>query len=127
MTVDVDCKLDPEASGVFDVLPRLENELDINVELVAPDAFTPELLEWRERSQFIANYGRINFYHYDFYSQALAKIERYHARYKNDVRKMIERGLIQPDKLFVLFKEIEPNLKRFSTIEPNPSRIASKP
>jgi len=73
MTVDVDLKFDPEPTGIFDVLPKLKDELNINIELAAPDNFIPLLPGWRERSQFIGRNGKIDFYHYDFYSQALSK------------------------------------------------------
>ena len=36
----------------------------------------PSLPGWRERSLFIDRHGRLDFYHYDPYSQALAKLER---------------------------------------------------
>src|SRR5512140_2978268 len=68
-TVDVDIKLDPEPAGVFEAIAQLKNELDINIELAAPDQFLPPLPDWRESSRFIARHGRIEFYHYDFRSQ----------------------------------------------------------
>jgi hypothetical protein len=51
-----------------------------NIELAAPDDFIPPLPGWEEWSIFIARRGKIDFYHYDLYAQALAKIERGHAR-----------------------------------------------
>ena len=118
MTVDVDCKLYPEPAGIFDAIPRIKDELDINIELAAPDDFIPPLPGWQERSQFIETCGQIEFYHYDFYGQALAKIERYHARDEIDVAEMLTRGLVQTDRLLALFEEIEPDLKRYPAIEP---------
>src|SRR3954465_5066311 len=107
MTIDVDVKADPEPFGFFESLPRLKEELDINVELAAPDQFVPTLAGWRDRSQFIARHGMLSFYHYDFYSQALAKIERTHARDRHDVGHMIESGLVQPERLASLFAEVD--------------------
>jgi hypothetical protein len=80
MTMDVDLKADPEPAGFFETLPRLKDALDINIELAATDQFVPTLTGWRERSIFIAQHGLLMFHHYDFYSQALAKIERGHVR-----------------------------------------------
>ena len=73
-TVDVDILMVPEDESLFRAIPRLKEELRINVELAAPSHFIPELPGWRERSEYIDRIGRIAFYHYDFYSQALAKI-----------------------------------------------------
>lgn len=72
-TLDIDLKPDPEPIGFFEALPKLKNEIDINIELAAPDDFVPALPEWKERSQFIAKEGSLEFYHYDFYGQALSK------------------------------------------------------
>ncbi len=118
MTVDIDCKFDPEPVGIFDVLPVLKDELDINIELAAPEDFIPPLPGWEGRSQYIGRQGQISFYHYDYYSQALSKIERNHARDNADVAEMLDRGLIQRDKLLELFSLIEPDLKRYPAIEP---------
>ena len=54
MTMDVDLKPDPEPEGIFEALPRLKDELEINIELASPDDFIPALEGWRDRSVFIA-------------------------------------------------------------------------
>ncbi|MSU49203.1 MAG: hypothetical protein EXS37_08995 [Opitutus sp.] len=117
MTMDVDLKADPEPAGFFESLPRLKDELDINIELAAPDQFVPTLSGWRERSAFIAQHGPLSFLHYDFYSQALAKIERGHARDRHDVGHMLASGLVEPAQLLALFVEAEPMLIRYPAID----------
>ena len=121
-TLDVDMKLDPEPAGLFDGLPKLKDDLDINIELAAPDDFIPPLPGWKERSVFIARHGEIDFYHYDFYSQALAKIERFHTRDQTDIRHMLETNLVSNERLFELFEAIEPGLNRFPAIDPSAFR-----
>ena len=121
-TVAVDMKLDPEPAGLFDVLPKLKDDLDINIELTAPDDFIPPLPGWKERSVFIARLGEIDFYHYDFYSQALAKIERFHTRDQTDIRHTLESNLVNNERLFELFEAIEPGLNRFPAIDPGAFR-----
>ena len=66
-TIDVDIKADPEPAGLFEALAELKDKLDLNIELASPDMFIPELPGWRDRSQFIARFGSIDFYHFDFY------------------------------------------------------------
>jgi hypothetical protein len=117
MTIDVDLKADPEPSGFFQSLPRLKEELDINIELAAPDQFVPQLPGWRDRSQFIARHHTLSFYHYDFYSQALAKIERAHSRDRHDVAHMIDSGLVQPVLLAELFHTVEGQVIRYPSID----------
>jgi hypothetical protein len=52
-TVDVDIRLDPEPSGIFQAIAKLKQELNINIELASPQDFLPSLLGWRDRSVFI--------------------------------------------------------------------------
>ena len=117
-TVDVDIKMEPEADRLFRALPRIKDQLGINVELAAPDQFIPEVPGWQERSTFIARQGRLSFYHYDFYSQALSKIQRGHAKDLLDVREMMGRGLIDRNELRRRFEQIEPQLYRYPAIDP---------
>ena len=118
MTMDVDLKPDPEPEGIFDALARLKEEIEINIELASPDDFIPALNDWQGRSVFIARHGRVDFFHYDFYAQALAKIERDHDRDRRDVAEMFRRGLVEKARLLDCFREIEPKLLRFPAIEP---------
>jgi hypothetical protein len=117
-TVDADVLFEPERDALFRALPRLKEELQINVEIASPAHFIPELPGWRERSLFIAREGRLSFYHYDPYSQALAKIERGHAKDLADVGEMLARRLVEPDRLRELYAAIEPRLHRYPSIDP---------
>ena len=75
-TVDIDLSFSPESDEIFRALPELKELLNINIELASPSDFIPPLPGWEERSIFIVREGRIDFFHLDPYSQALAKIER---------------------------------------------------
>lgn len=85
-TIDVDLKMVPEQDELFQAIPRLKEELSINVELASPAEFIPELPGWEARSRAVRTEGPLTFCHYDFYAQALAKIERGHAIEPNLVR-----------------------------------------
>ena len=123
-TIDIDIKIVPECDEILRAIPRLKESLEINVELASPGDFIPELSGWESRSLFVATEGRVSFYHYDLYAQSLAKIERSHARDVEDVREMMARGLIEPDRVLRLFEEIEPELYRYPAIDPRSFRRA---
>jgi hypothetical protein len=123
-TVDVDVEIEPESDEVLRAIPAIKERLDINVELASPSQFIPELAGWRERSRFIAREGPLDFFHYDFYAQALSKLERRHARDITDVREMLARGLVEPRRLLELFEAIEPQLYRYPAIDPRAFRAA---
>ena len=97
-------------------IPAIKEELQVNVELASPAHFIPELPGWRDRSPFVIREGTIDFHHYDFYAQALAKIERAHDRDVDDVREMAARGLIEPARLTGFFDLIAPQLYRYPAI-----------
>jgi hypothetical protein len=115
-TLDVDLKPDPEPVGFFEALPKLKNTIDINIELASPDDFVPALRGWKERSVFIEKEGELEFYHYDFYGQALSKIERWYARDQNDVARMMGDGLVERSTLWELFCAVEPKLIRYPAV-----------
>jgi len=122
-TIDVDVEIVPDSDAVLRELPALKEELSLNVELASPAHFIPELPDWRERSVWIADEGSLSFHHYDFYAQALAKIERGHAHDLEDVREMIRRKLIEPARALQLFDEIEPALYKYPAL--NAARFRS--
>lgn len=116
-TIDIDLKLDPEPSGAFEAIAQLKIDLDLNIELAAPDHFIPQLPGWRERSPLIALYGEVEFRHYDFYAQALSKIERGHETDLKDVRALIDNNHIEVTQLVTYFSSIRADLIRFPAID----------
>lgn len=123
-TVDIDLKLEPESNEILRALPELKEVFELNIELTAPEHFIPPLPGWRERSPFIKREGPLDYYHYDFYSQALSKLERGHGRDKTDVDAMIARGLVRPAELLGFYNAIEPELYRYPAIDPPSFRRA---
>jgi hypothetical protein len=123
-TIDADLLIVPERDALLRALPRLKEELQINVEIASPPHFIPELPGWRERRIFIVGEGQVSFYHYDPYSQALAKIERGHAKDLADVDELIGRGLVERARLRELFDAIEPQLYRYPAVDPRAFRRA---
>jgi hypothetical protein len=117
-TIDIDIDLDPEQDEVLRALPALKEELEINVELASPRDFIPLPAGWQERSPSAGREGRLTFKHFDLYSQALAKLERGHTQDLDDARLIVERGLVERDRLRQAFDEIEPQLYRFPAIDP---------
>jgi hypothetical protein len=116
-TIDVDLKVVPDDQA-FAVIAHLKEALKVSIELESPDHFIPVVPGWEDRCELIERIGKVTFMHFDFYSQALAKIERAHDRDRRDVREMIARGLIEVSKLRALFQAIEPELLRFPAIDP---------
>jgi hypothetical protein len=117
-TVDADILIVPERDSLYRALPRLKEELQLNVEIASPAHFIPELPGWRERSLPIERIGRVCFYHYDPYAQALSKLQRGHEKDLKDVRQLIDRGLVEPERLREMHATIEAQLYRYPAIDP---------
>lgn len=115
-TIDVDLVIEPEDDALLRAVPALKESLQINVEFASPAHFLPVPAGWQERSTFIEQRGRVAFYHFDLYAQALAKIERGHAQDLQDVQEMLARGLIDVTKTREYFNRIKPELYRFPAI-----------
>lgn len=123
-TIAIDLKLVPELDEILRKLPQLKEDLQLNVELASPDDFVPALPGWEERSSYIGREGAIEFFHYDFHGQALAKIERGHTTDLKDVREMIDRGLVEPSRLLELFSRVEDKLYKYPAIDAKSLRKA---
>jgi len=124
MTVDVDIKLIPDSDEILREIPRLKEELHLNIELAAPSDFIPLPAGWEDRSPLIRREGKLSFHHFDPVAQALAKAERGHEQDLADVREMISRGLVDPAAARAQFELIEPELYRFPSIDPGTFRKA---
>ncbi len=117
-TLDVDIKLVPESDRLLRAIPRLKDDLRINVELASPGDFIPLPDGWEGRSLYAGREGRVTFYHFDPYAQALAKLERSHEQDLEDVRSFVESGLVEPERALAMFDEIEAELYRFPAVDP---------
>lgn len=117
-TMDIDLRLVPENDELLREIPRLKDELRVNVELAWPGDFIPVPDGWEDRSLFAAREGKLDFYHVDPSSQALAKLERAHVQDLEDVESMAATGLIRPAELISLFERIEPVLHRYPAVDP---------
>jgi len=73
---------------------------------------------------FVCQENRLSFHHYDFYAQALAKIERGHTQDLADVQEMLLGHLVDPSAALRYFEQIEPRLYLYPAIDPPTFRRA---
>jgi hypothetical protein len=121
-TADVDLRFEPDLDELLRELPALKESLGVNIELASPPDFVPELPGWRERSPLVFQEGNVAVHHFDFYSQALSKIERGFEQDLDDVGKMVASGLVNTARLRELYDTIEPELYRYPAIDPSAFR-----
>ncbi|MGA8809713.1 MAG: DUF6036 family nucleotidyltransferase [Thermoanaerobaculia bacterium] len=117
-TFDVDITIIPESDRILRAIPDLKERLHVNVELASPADFVPPLRGWEDRSPFITREGVISFHNFDFYTQALSKLERGHHKDLLDVASMVRDRLVVPSRLLTLFAEVEDQLYRYPDLDP---------
>jgi len=117
-TIDIDIKVIPDNDDLLREIPRLKEQLNINVELAAPSDFIPVPDGWEERSPLIRRVGKVSFHHFDPVSQALSKAERGHEQDLRDIADLIASGLVDPADARAQFDSIERELYRFPAIDP---------
>jgi hypothetical protein len=107
----------PDDDELYLSLSEAKETLHINIELASPSDLIPEVPGWEDRSIFIAREGKLDFYHFDPYSQALSKLRRGHDQDLRDVGSMFNDCLINADQLVELFVRIKPLLYRYPVID----------
>jgi hypothetical protein len=115
-TVDIDMKLDPEPSGVFQAISELKDRLDLNVELASPADFLPVAADWREKSILIQRVGSVEFLHFDLRAQALSKVDRGYEKDLADARAFLRYGKISAAEFRGYFELIRPELIRYPAV-----------
>jgi hypothetical protein len=123
-TVDIDIKFVPDSGAILRLIPPLKEELEINVELASPDLFLPMPDRWQDDSPYITTEGRLTIRHFNLTAQAVSKLERGHEHDLEDVRAMLDRGLVAGAPLVAFLDAIEPELYRFPAVDPPTLRRA---
>jgi len=91
-SLDVDLSADQEA--IFHDIQGIKERLNINIEFASPEHFVPPLPGTADRHIPIETIGRVSFYHFDPYAQALSKIVRGFDRDMDDAKQFLESGLV---------------------------------
>jgi hypothetical protein len=102
-----------DSARIRKLMGALSEETEQETRIYFTGGASAVLLGWRTDKQ-----GRLSFFHYDFYSQALAKIERGHAQDIGDVRHMLAGGRSSLDVRSVT----SARSSRFSTASPRSIR-----
>jgi len=115
-TIDIDLFFEPDNTECYQVLRRLKDTLNINLEIAAPHHFVPVLPGWRERSEFIEQIGSVSFYHYDLVSQIISKIQRGYEQDMSDATGFVTL-IPKQVKMLELMESVKEEYLRFPTVE----------
>lgn len=123
LDIDISYEVADEHEADFSqVIRRLKDELQINVEQASPGDFIPLPSGWKERAKHVGRFGQVDVFHFDLYSTALSKIERGREGDYQDVMALLRSGQIDMPELREAFANIMPRLERES-LKRNPDRF----
>ena len=106
-TQDIDIQVSGANEGELIVaIQRLIQQLQINVEFASPADFIPLPSQWEMHAQYVGRYGGVDVFYFDFYSIALSKIERGNSRDIDDVKLLVQQGIITLNELDAAYREV---------------------
>lgn len=103
-TIDIDIAGDMDE--LFSYLPKLKEDLHINIEMAKPTDFVPSLPGELNRHVMIGTFGKATFMHFDPYGQAFSKIVRGHATDLLDVKALVAKELVNAKTLCDWVKQL---------------------
>jgi hypothetical protein len=121
ITYEVDERHEAELSQI---VRRLKDEMQINVEHASPGDFIPLPAGWKDRSKYVGRFGQVEVFHFDLYSTALSKIERGREGDFQDVLALLEGGQIILTELQEAYGNILPRMLRES-LKRRPERLST--
>ena len=120
----IDADLYCADDSVFSDIQGIKERLCLNIEFVRPEDFVPALKGCADRHLFIETIGRVNFFHYDPYSQILSKVVRGFRQDLLDAENFLSSGMVDPTRFRSLVDAIPetafrkyPALSRMAVLE----------
>jgi len=122
-STSIDADLWSDQEEVFRDIQAIKERLDVNVEIVRPEQFVPELAGSADRHVFIEKIGNVSYYHHDPYVQILAKIDRGFEHDLADARMFVASGMVDPERLRSLVNGIpDAAFSRYPQLSPRQLR-----
>jgi hypothetical protein len=126
-TVDIDIQVAGAHEGELIVaIQQMIHRLQINVEFASPVDFIPLPAQWESHARFVGRYGKIDVFYFDFYSIALSKIERGNTRDIEDVKLLVQQGIITLDELDKAYQEVLAQLGKGRYPRVTPQRFSER-
>ncbi len=126
-TEDIDVEVQAaDEDEMVDAIRQLKDTLKINIEFASPGDFIPLPGQWETSAKFIARYGSIDVFYFDFYSIALSKIQRGSTRDINDVKLLLQQKVITLPDLDTAYNEILPRVGKRPYNRLDPIQFAAR-
>jgi hypothetical protein len=107
--IDIEIRATNE-DEMTEAIRRLKDTMKINVEFASPADFIPIPSQWEMNAKYVGRYGSIDVFYFDFYSITLSKIERGSTADINDVKLLVQHGIIDLQELDNAYNEVLPRV-----------------
>lgn len=126
-TQDIHIEISGNNEGeMMDAIRQLIQQLNINIELASPRDFIPLPKHWMAQSQYVGRYGAVDVFYFDFNSIALSKMQRGSTLDINDVKLLLQQGVITLEGLDTAYKEVLAQLGQGSYWRFDPRQFAER-
>ena len=124
-TQDIDIEIrSANEDEMSESIRRLKDTMKVNVEFASPSDFIPIPSQWETNAKYVGRYGSIDVFYFDFYSIALSKIERGSTNDVNDVKLLIQHGIITLQELDNAYNEVFPRVGKRPYNRLDPQKFA---
>lgn len=123
--IDVDVRAADE-DEMMESIRQLKDKMQVNVEFASPGDFIPLPKQWEQHAKYVGRYGTIDVFYFDFYSIALSKIQRGSTRDINDVKLLLQQGIITLPELDTAYNEILPQVGKRPYGRLDPKQFAER-
>jgi len=107
-TIDIDCTIDIQSQALEETIEKTALELKLEVEIVPIGEFIPLPEGNQDRHYRIEQFGSVEVFIFDPYSIALSKVARGFETDIQDVLFLLERNIIDLDRLAAFVKSTVP-------------------
>ena len=124
-TQDIDIEIRAvDEDEMSEAIRRLKDSMKVNVEFASPSDFIPIPTQWESNAKYVGRYGSIDVFYFDFYSIALSKIERGSTSDINDVKLLVQQGIIELQELDNAYNEVLPRVGKRPYNRLDPQKFA---
>ena len=111
---------------LVETIRQLKESMQVNIEFASPADFIPVPGQWELSAHYVGRYGMIDVFYFDFYSIALSKIQRGSTRDINDVRLLIQQGVITLEGLDAAYQDVLPRVGKRPYNRLDPAQFAAR-
>jgi hypothetical protein len=111
---------------LYQAARKVAQAMNIPIEFTSLSLWIPLPRQWETRSRYVGRYGKIDVFYLDFYAVALSKMNRGNDRDINDVKLLLQQGLLSLAGLDAAYGEVVANMGKGRYRRMDPQQFARR-